>query len=79
MKIAKPKSRGSSITELPLFVLLKGEIKMTGSIKNKIMAVIFALLGYCSTLVDGDCIAFIFMLIIAVPMFFAKESMFYES
>ena len=56
MKIAKPKSRGSSITELPLFVLLKGEIKMTGSIKNKIMAVIFALLGYCSTLVDGDCI-----------------------
>ena len=52
---------------------------MKSSIKNKIMAVIFALLGYCSTLVDGDCIAFIFMLIIAVPMFFAKESMFYES
>lgn len=52
---------------------------MKGSIKNKIMAVIFALIGYCSTLVDGDWTAFIFLLIIAVPMFFSKEKMFYES
>lgn len=52
---------------------------MKGSIKNKIMAVIFALIGYCSTLVDGDCTAFIFLLTIAIPMFFTKESMFYES
>jgi len=58
---------------------LKGEIKMKGSIKNKIMAVIFALIGYCSTLVDGDCTAFIFLLTIAIPMFFTKESMFYET
>lgn len=52
---------------------------MESSIKNKVMAVIFTLLGYCSTLVDGDCTAFIFMLMIAVPMFFSKESWFYES
>lgn len=52
---------------------------MTGSIKNKIMAVVLALLGYSSTLVDRDCTAFAFILTIAVPMFFAKESMFYES
>ena len=52
---------------------------MKGSIKNKIMAVIFALIGYCSTLFDGDWTAFIFMLAIAIPMFFTKESMFYES
>ena len=48
-------------------------------IKNKIMAVVFALLGYCSTLVDGDWTAFIFLMTVAVPLFFSKENRFYES
>ena len=48
-------------------------------VKNKTMAVVFALLGYCSTLVDGNWTAFMFILMIAIPMFFSKESWFYES
>lgn len=47
-------------------------------VKNKIMAVVFALLGYYSTLVDGDWTVFIFLLIVSIPLFFSKESWFYE-
>lgn len=43
-------------------------------IKNKIIAVILALMGYVSALVDGDATAFVFLLMIAIPMFFSKES-----
>ena len=48
-------------------------------IKNKIIAVILALMGYVSTLVDGDATAFIFLLTIAIPMFFSKENNCHDS
>lgn len=37
--------------------------------KNKLVAIALVLLGYISTLVDGDGTAFIFLLIVALPVF----------
>lgn len=42
--------------------------------KNKIVALSLAGVGYLSTLIDGDGTAFIFILLIAIPLFFAKEN-----
>lgn len=47
-------------------------------IVNKIAAIILILAGIVPLIVDGDGTALIFILMIAVPMFFAKESWFYE-
>lgn len=47
-------------------------------IVNKIAAIILILAGIVPLIVDGDGTVLIFILMIAVPMFFAKESWFYE-
>lgn len=44
------------------------------TLKNKIMATIFILLGYLSTKLEGDGSAFIFTLMLGLPLFFAKEN-----
>lgn len=44
-------------------------------IKNKIYSTLIMLIGYCSMLLaNGDGTAFIFTLIIGLPIFFAKEN-----
>lgn len=48
-------------------------------IKNKIIAVILILLGWASALVDGDATGFVFVLLIAAPMFFSKENNCHDS
>ncbi len=45
--------------------------------KNKLVSLILVLLGYLTTFIDGDATAFAFMLIIAVPLFFAKKNYIY--
>lgn len=42
--------------------------------KNKVAALALALVGYLSTFIDGDATAFVFLLFIAVPMFFARNN-----
>jgi hypothetical protein len=42
--------------------------------KNKILALFLAGVGYLSALITGDGTAFVFLLIIAVPLFFAKRN-----
>ena len=42
--------------------------------KNKVAALALALVGYLSTFIDGDCGGFVFLLFIAVPMFFARDN-----
>lgn len=38
--------------------------------KNKVVALALALLGYLSTFIDGDATGFVFLLFLAVPLFF---------
>ena len=52
-----------------------GGIKM---IVNKIASILLILVSLIPLIVDGYGTALIFILMIAVPMFFAKESWFYE-
>lgn len=47
-------------------------------IVNKIASILLILASLIPLIVDGDGTALIFILMIAVPMFFAKESWFYE-
>lgn len=42
--------------------------------KNKIYSCLLLLVGYLSTLIDGDATAFVFIATIAVPLFFSKEN-----
>jgi len=42
--------------------------------KNKLMALALVLMGCLSTLIDGDVTALVFVSIIAVALFFAKEN-----
>ena len=42
--------------------------------KNKITAIIFTIIGYLSMLPEGDGTAFVFLLMFAIPLFFAKEN-----
>jgi uncharacterized membrane protein HdeD (DUF308 family) len=37
--------------------------------KNKLVAIALGLLGYITTLIDNDCTAFVFLLMIAFPIF----------
>lgn len=41
---------------------------------NKLMAIAFLILGYASVKIEGDGTFFIFSLMFAIPLFFAKEN-----
>jgi hypothetical protein len=41
---------------------------------NKAAAIVLALAGYASTLIDGDATGFVVVLIFAIPLFFAREN-----
>ena len=43
--------------------------------KNKVAALALAFIGYLSTFIDGDATAFVFLLLIAVPLFFARRNL----
>ena len=43
--------------------------------KNKAVALFLASLGYFSTFIDGDATAFVFLLLFAVPLFFARRNL----
>lgn len=43
-------------------------------IKNKLYSILLMLIGYCSIYIIGDCTAFIFTLIIGLPLFFANKN-----
>lgn len=43
---------------------------------NKIVALLFVTIGWLSASIDGDGTGFVFMLFLAIPLFFAKESWF---
>lgn len=47
------------------------------TLKNKLYATVLIILGWLSTLIDGDATAFVFLLMIGVPLFFAKENWIY--
>ena len=42
--------------------------------KNKAVALALASIGYLSTFIDGDCGGFAFLMLFAIPLFFAKEN-----
>ena len=42
--------------------------------KNKLAALGLALVGYLSMLPEKDATAFVFLLMFAIPLFFAKEN-----
>ena len=42
--------------------------------KNKVVALAMAGFGYLSTFIDGDATAFAFLMIFAVPLFFARRN-----
>lgn len=42
--------------------------------KNKIYAVVLLALGWLSMLLDQDATAFLFLAMLAVPLFFAKRN-----
>lgn len=48
------------------------------NIKNKLAAIALVGVGIVPMLIDGDATVLVLMLIIGVPMFFAKESWMYE-
>lgn len=41
---------------------------------NKIIATILFICGYATTLLDNDATAFLLIMLIAVPLFFAKDN-----
>lgn len=44
------------------------------TLKNKLWATILLVLGYITLLISNDATAMIFLMIIAVPLLFAKEN-----
>lgn len=44
------------------------------TLKNKLYAIALLLCGYIPVLIDGDGTAFVFLGMIAIPLFFAKEN-----
>ena len=42
--------------------------------KNKAVALALAGIGYVSTFIDGDATAFVFLLFLAVPLFFTRTN-----
>lgn len=47
------------------------------TLKNKLCAVVLLICGYLSVLIDKDATALVFLALIAVPLFFAKENWIY--
>ncbi len=45
--------------------------------KNKLYAVVLLICGYLPVLIDNDATSLIFLALIAVPLFFAKENWIY--
>jgi hypothetical protein len=43
--------------------------------KNKVAALVIAFAGYLSTFIDGDATAFVFLMLFAVPLFFARRNL----
>jgi hypothetical protein len=43
--------------------------------KNKVAALVIAFAGYLTTFIDGDATAFVFLLLIAVLLFFARRNL----
>lgn len=42
--------------------------------KNKVAALAMAFVGYLSIFIDNDATAFVFILLLAIPVFFAKDN-----
>ena len=42
--------------------------------KNKAVALTLAGIGYLSTFIDGDCGGFAFLMLLAIPLFFARTN-----
>ena len=42
--------------------------------KNKLVSIAMIVIGYLSTLPDGDGTAFVFLLMFALPLMFAKKN-----
>lgn len=42
--------------------------------KNKAVALAMAFVGYLTTGIDNDATAFVFILLIAIPLFFARRN-----
>ena len=53
--------------------LFKNYIKRTW--KNKLIAIIFIILGYITTIPENDATAFVFILLFAIPLFFANKDL----
>lgn len=47
------------------------------TLKNKLYAVALLIYGYLPVLIDKDATALVFLALIAVPLFFAKENWIY--
>ena len=47
---------------------------MKKTIKNKVMASVFILMGWGSIFIDMDSTMFVFTLMLGLPLFFAKEN-----
>lgn len=47
------------------------------TLKNKLYAVVLLICGYLPVLIDKDATALVFLTLIAVPLFFAKENWIY--
>ena len=45
--------------------------------KNKVAAMAIGFVGYLSTFIDGDATAFVFLMMFAVPLFFARRNYIY--
>lgn len=46
--------------------------------KNKMMAILMVILSFIPVTIDSDITALVFVLMLAIPMFFAKENWFVE-
>lgn len=42
--------------------------------KNKAVATAIAFVGYLSTFIDGEATAFVFLMLIAIPLFFTRKN-----
>ena len=47
---------------------------MKGTIKNKLIAMVFVLAGCLPVMLDGDATLLIFLSFVALPLFFAKRN-----
>ena len=43
--------------------------------KNKVGALALMAVGYLSTFIDNDATAFVFLMLLAIPLFFAKNNL----